>query len=77
MGDAHFSRGGTKRVLLMFLWMLGSISLSYAARPSVSRQKLQVQKHLNRLNKPGVKTIQVNKFFFLFAIFVCLVENLC
>ncbi|KAL4335934.1 hypothetical protein GQ457_07G000840 [Hibiscus cannabinus] len=32
--------------------------MSCAARPSVSRQKIQMQNHLNRLNKPIVKSIQ-------------------
>ena len=36
------------------------VSLSLGARMSPSRQKLEVQKHLNRLNKPAVKTIQVH-----------------
>ena len=55
-GGAHFSRS---RVLVLVFCFLGLISLSCAARLSVSRQKLEVQKHLNRLNKPAVKSIEV------------------
>ncbi|OMO61398.1 hypothetical protein CCACVL1_23547 [Corchorus capsularis] len=59
MGDVHFSRGRARRgVVLVVFWILGLISLSCAARLSVEKQKLQVQKHLNRLNKPAVKTIE-------------------
>ena len=56
------------RVAVLFLIYLcgvgggggGFISLSSAARLSgVSRQKLEVHKHLKRLNKPPIKTIQV------------------
>ncbi|KAG6783494.1 hypothetical protein D5086_025279 [Populus alba] len=54
-GGAHFSRS---RVLVLLFCLLGLISLSCAARLSVSRQKLEVQKHLNRLNKPAVKSIE-------------------
>jgi len=53
-GGAHFSRS----IVLVFC-LLGLISISCAARLSVSRQKLEVQKHLNRLNKPAVKSIEV------------------
>uniref|UniRef100_A0A2P2KGH7 Uncharacterized protein MANES_03G087500 n=1 Tax=Rhizophora mucronata TaxID=61149 RepID=A0A2P2KGH7_RHIMU len=50
--------GGTSVLALIFcLWGLFSTPCA-AARLSVSRQKLEVQKHLNRLNKPAVKTIQ-------------------
>ena len=71
MGEAHFSGGRTREgVQLVFFLMLGLICVSCAARTSVSRQKLQVQKHLNRLNKPAVKTIKVNQVFMPF-IFVC------
>ncbi|KAE8671368.1 hypothetical protein F3Y22_tig00111960pilonHSYRG00004 [Hibiscus syriacus] len=60
MADVHFSREiARKGVVLVIFWMLSLISLSCAARLSVSRQKLQVQNHLNRLNKPAVKTIQI------------------
>ncbi|GAB4856141.1 hypothetical protein Ancab_024781 [Ancistrocladus abbreviatus] len=42
-----------------FLWLWISVSLTCAARlPATSRQKLEVRKHLKRLNKPAVKTIQ-------------------
>ncbi|XP_061363476.1 protein neprosin-like isoform X2 [Gastrolobium bilobum] len=50
--------GSAVTLLLLFcLWGL-FISLSSGARLSASRQKLEVNKHLNRLNKPAVKTIQ-------------------
>lgn len=49
---------GVTLVLVFCLWGV-LISLSSAARLSASRQKLEVAKHLNRLNKPPVKTIQV------------------
>ncbi|RZB96584.1 hypothetical protein D0Y65_020367 [Glycine soja] len=48
---------GVTLVLVFCLWGV-LISLSSAARLSASRQKLEVAKHLNRLNKPPVKTIQ-------------------
>ena len=48
-------------VLMVFLWGLSSLGWVSGARlASSSKQKLQVQKHLNRLNKSPVKTIQVN-----------------
>lgn len=56
-------------ILLVFcLWGV-FISLSSAARLSVSRQKLEVAKHLNRLNKSPVKTIQVSLSPFLYCVF--------
>lgn len=65
-GGAHCSRS---RVLVVFFCLWGLISLSCAARLSVSRQKLEVQKHLNRLNKPAVKSIEVLLFFPLKVLF--------
>lgn len=55
------NRGG----LLMVFWLWCSvISIACAARlGSQSRQKLEVQKHLNRLNKSPVKSIKVWFFF--------------
>ena len=50
---------GVTILLLFCLWGV-FFSLSSAARLSVSRQKLEVAKHLNRLNKSPVKTIQVS-----------------
>lgn len=69
MGGAQFSRRETTtRVLVVAFCLLGLISLSCAARLSVSRQRLEVQKHLNRLNKPAVKSIKVlNHLFFCFV----------
>lgn len=49
---------GVTLLLVLCLWGL-LISLSSASRLGASRQKLEVNKHLNRLNKPPVKTIQV------------------
>ncbi|CAH2053810.1 unnamed protein product, partial [Thlaspi arvense] len=46
------------RGFLVCLWLLGIISLSCASRYGASRQKFEVKKHLNRLNKPAVKSIQ-------------------
>lgn len=61
---------GVTLVLVFCLWGV-LISLSSAARLSASRQKLEVTKHLNRLNKPPVKTIQVSlslsSFNFMFV----------
>uniref|UniRef100_A0A7C8YHH2 Neprosin PEP catalytic domain-containing protein n=1 Tax=Opuntia streptacantha TaxID=393608 RepID=A0A7C8YHH2_OPUST len=46
-------------VLMVFFWGLSSLVWVSGARlASSSKQKLQVQKHLNRLNKSPVKTIQ-------------------
>ncbi|KAG2675267.1 hypothetical protein I3843_13G154800 [Carya illinoinensis] len=59
MGGAQLSsRVRRSSVLEVVFCLWGLISLSYAARLSVSRQKLEVQKHLNRLNKPAVKSIE-------------------
>ncbi|KAJ9541523.1 hypothetical protein OSB04_028029 [Centaurea solstitialis] len=60
MADAYFSTRSRKRIVLLFFFVVcGLISLSCAARPpKASRQKLQVHKHLKRLNKPPVKTIE-------------------
>nr|XP_016498256.1 PREDICTED: uncharacterized protein LOC107817004 [Nicotiana tabacum] len=53
-------RRGAFTVVLMLVYLWGSlISLSCAARlSSVSRQKLQVERHLKRLNKPAIKSIE-------------------
>ncbi|GMQ00557.1 hypothetical protein CsSME_00047597 [Camellia sinensis var. sinensis] len=63
MGDAHFSSGRRSRrvvvTVVVFFFFWGLISLSCAARLPISKQKFQVQKHLNRLNKPALKTIQI------------------
>lgn len=76
MGDVHFSRERAgKGVVLNFFLMLSLISLSCAARLSVSRQKLQVRNHLNRLNKPAVKTIQVNFSSIIVGLVQGLFEN--
>uniref|UniRef100_A0A9I9D9H4 Neprosin PEP catalytic domain-containing protein n=1 Tax=Cucumis melo TaxID=3656 RepID=A0A9I9D9H4_CUCME len=58
MGPAQIDRrtAGIALLLLFSLWFL--ISLSHAARLSPSMQNLEVQKHLRRLNKPPLKTIQ-------------------
>ncbi|KAL3615873.1 hypothetical protein CASFOL_040167 [Castilleja foliolosa] len=61
MGAVQFSegcRGRKVKVALLFacLWCL--VSLSCAGRLSASRQKLKVEKHLKRLNKPPTRTIQ-------------------
>ncbi|XP_058200506.1 protein neprosin-like [Rhododendron vialii] len=59
MGAAHFSGVRSRRgrvAAVFFFW--GLISLSCAGRLPASRQKLEVQKHLKRLNKPALKTIK-------------------
>lgn len=62
-GGAQYSNGHGKRqnfeVALFLVCICGLISLSCAGRVSGSRQKLQVDKHLRRLNKPPIKTIEV------------------
>ncbi|KAK7247273.1 hypothetical protein RIF29_42153 [Crotalaria pallida] len=53
--------GGTAVMVVVLVLCMFFISLSSAARlggGGGSRQKLEVNKHLNRLNKPPVKTIQ-------------------
>ena len=60
-GCVHFSRSG---LLVLVFCLCSLVSLSSAARLSVSRQKLEVQKHLDRLNKPAVKSIEVLLFCF-------------
>lgn len=81
---------GVRVGLLLISYLCGSpggfISLSCAARLSgVSRQKLEVEKHLKRLNKPPVKTIQVPSYsllpflcfpFFLVIIIIILFSGL-
>ncbi|XP_031110917.1 uncharacterized protein LOC116015059 [Ipomoea triloba] len=58
----HCRKGRRTRVValaLFFLYFCGClVSLSCAARLSASMQKLEVQKHLKRLNKTPVKTIE-------------------
>ncbi|KAI7756404.1 hypothetical protein M8C21_011644 [Ambrosia artemisiifolia] len=57
MAAAHFSRNRFKGVFLFVV--LGVALLSCAARqPPASTRKLKVHKHLKRLNKTPVKTIQ-------------------
>ncbi|KAF8395993.1 hypothetical protein HHK36_017604 [Tetracentron sinense] len=46
------------RAMVMLICFVGLISLSSAGGIRISRQKLEVQKHLNRLNKPAVKSIK-------------------
>ncbi|KAL8211359.1 hypothetical protein R6Q57_005796 [Mikania cordata] len=63
MGVAHFNRSRKRiehNVVFLFIFIaLRLSSLSCAARlPPASRQKLQVLKHLKRLNKTPVKSIQ-------------------
>lgn len=72
MGPAQIDRRTAGRALLLLfsLWFL--ISLSHASRLSPSMQNLEVQKHLRRLNKPPLKTIQVlslslSKIFLIFC----------
>ncbi|GFP95637.1 hypothetical protein PHJA_001707900 [Phtheirospermum japonicum] len=61
MGAAQCSNGHLRRKLeavLFLVCVFGLISLSCAGRLSASRQKLEVQKHLKRLNKPPIETIE-------------------
>jgi hypothetical protein len=58
MGAAHFSSERFRRRVAAVFVFLGLISLSCAGRLPASRQKLEVQKHLKRLNKPALKTIK-------------------
>ncbi|KAI3823164.1 hypothetical protein L1987_04596 [Smallanthus sonchifolius] len=62
MAHAHVSRSrmriGFMGVLLFFVFFLDLALLSCARQPPASRQKLQVHRHLKRLNKPPVKTIE-------------------
>lgn len=74
MAAVHFSLVKLNRSFLVCLWLLGTVSLSCAARYGASNQKLEVKKHLNRLNKPAVKTIQVPKTT-LFLTSLCLIAK--
>jgi hypothetical protein len=87
MAAAHFSKERVFRGFLVWFCFWGLMSLTCAGRLSVSRQNFEVHKHLNRLNKPAVKSIQVFESFFLLTsifdflpfvyLFVCLaVTNL-
>ncbi|KAG7606312.1 Neprosin [Arabidopsis thaliana x Arabidopsis arenosa] len=58
MGAAHFSKERVFRGFLVWFCFWGLMSLTCAGRLSVSRQNFEVHKHLNRLNKPAVKSIQ-------------------
>lgn len=62
-------------VVLFLVYFLGSglFSACYAARLSASKQTLQVHKHLKRLNKPPIKSIQVILLF----LFLCLRSRKC
>jgi hypothetical protein len=57
MGAEHFSLVKFNRGFFVCLWVMLSLSCAAASYGS-SRQKFEVKKHLNRLNKPPVKTIQ-------------------
>ena len=60
---AHFSNERVFRGFLVWFCSWGLLSLTCAAgRLSVSSQNLEVHKHLKRLNKPAVKSIQVFTF---------------
>ncbi|XP_057953155.1 protein neprosin [Malania oleifera] len=56
---AHFSCGRARRTAtaLLLFWALISLSCAGARELPASRQKLEVRKHLKRLNKPAVKSI--------------------
>lgn len=58
MAAAHFSKERVFRGFLVWFCFWGLMSLTCAGRLSVSRQNFEVHKHLNRLNKPAVKSIQ-------------------
>ncbi|XP_052194924.1 uncharacterized protein LOC127802885 [Diospyros lotus] len=64
MAVAHFGRGTRKVVVetASMWWLLLSVALllplCYGQKASLSRQKLEIHKHLKRLNKPPVKSIQ-------------------
>ncbi|KAJ0806624.1 putative neprosin activation peptide [Helianthus annuus] len=59
MATAHVSRSMFKiGFLLFFVLFLDLVLLSCARQQSASRQKLQVHKHLKRLNKKPVKSIE-------------------
>lgn len=76
MGAVHFSKDKVFRVFLAWFCFWGLLSLTCAGRLSVSRQNFEVHKHLNRLNKPAIKSIQVLNPLFLNLhfqfLFVCL-----
>lgn len=73
MGFAQLSGGRSRRALALALCVWSLISLSCAARlTDSSRQKLDVQKHLNRLNKPAVKSIKVSFFSLSLLLYIIL-----
>ena len=55
-GLLHFSSG---RGLMVVFLLLGILSFTSSARLGVERQKFEVQKNLNRLKKPVVKSTEV------------------
>uniref|UniRef100_A0A5B7AS45 Neprosin PEP catalytic domain-containing protein n=1 Tax=Davidia involucrata TaxID=16924 RepID=A0A5B7AS45_DAVIN len=53
---AHFSSG--KKVVVLYCFLVFVVPLCYGGRFSSSHQKLEVKKHLKRLNKPPLKSIK-------------------
>lgn len=72
--DAHVSH--RRRGLVLLLLVL--VMLSCSAGAPISRQRLEIRKHLKRLNKPALKSIKVLPFWllvwlvFVFCFFVLL-----
>lgn len=54
MGTQQFCHG-----LLLFLVCVVCVGVDAGRLPASSRQELKVQKHLEKLNKPPIKSIQV------------------
>ncbi|KAM7528636.1 hypothetical protein LguiB_032046 [Lonicera macranthoides] len=60
MAAAHFSRGGRRAALVAAIFVLLGFGFSIV-RWEVTctfQAEAEVQKHLNRLNKPAIKSIQ-------------------
>lgn len=72
--DAHVSHRRRRLVLLLLVL----VKLSCSAGAPISRQRLEIRKHLKRLNKPALKSIKVLPFWllvwlvFVFCFFVLL-----
>lgn len=75
--DAHVSH---RRRLVLLLLVL--VMLSCAAGAPITRQRLEIRKHLKRLNKPALKSIKVLPFWllvwlvFVFCFLFCWVVGL-
>lgn len=71
MGSQFFCSQRSRGAFLVVFMLWGClISFSCAARLSVSRQKLEVERHLKRVNKPPIKSFEVLALKLKLSLFV-------